>query len=305
MGMFDDWFDKTSNDKDKEESREVDKYPHLTALVDPAREYLQGKERVSLPELQLHFGISFSDVKILVDILQQNSLLIGKITGLSYKVNSRVIACTDLEYDDILYIGAALRKQDIDALSRFKNASVATEAKRSACANLIKEGVIFEAEGHLFLSYGKTTVESLKALSFSEEEWFIEKAVAECLTAAYHGSDILPMLESAYMISPEITNAVRERLPELKKSGKAPRPIRRTLKLESLKFQFIENAIKHYDFDNAEAYFDAVRSEIEELKAAGLDGTDTVAVMNIALREMRTLSIKSIKEVKAVIDDSI
>ncbi len=301
--MFDDWFD--SKKKEEKEEREVDMYPHLTILIPAARELLRDKQSVSLPELQMHFGISFSDVKAFVEILKQNGIIIGKIDGLSYKTNSRIIVCTDLEYDDILYIAAALSKKDIATLSGFKSGSGATPARLGACDNLIKEGVIFEMEGNLYLSYGKPTVDALVGLKFSEEEWLIEKTVAECLDAALKGIDVLAALEDVHMIPPQIASAVRERLPEVEKSGKAPRPVRRVMNLDSMKFGVIENTIRHYCFEDVESYLEAVRAEISKLREAGLEDTDMLAVMNIALGEIETLSIESIKEIKNMLDDTI
>ena len=295
---FDDWFDKKP---DKKEEPPVDRFPHLTALVPKVREYLEDKERVALPELQLLLGISFEDTRQLINVLKEHDLLIGNVEGLYIKTNRRIIVAPELEYEEIMYIAAALRKVDTEALSKFKNGALATESKLAACANLIKEGVIFEAEGQLFLAYAKTSIDAILGLALTEEDWFLEKVVSECLSAILEHKELEGELDNIHMLPADIVSAVRERLPAVRKSGKPPRPIRRALNHQRLKFRFIENALQYYDFNDAPSYRDAVRREITVASRLGLAESDLLAVMRAAEAEIADLSIKSIKEIRSLI----
>lgn len=292
-------FDRFLNKK--EEKEEIPSY--ISAIMPNLKRFLNERDMVSMPHLQLNYSLSYKETRELVEHLIKQNYIFAEPIGLCYRVNSVMLSAQELSYEEIVYIGAALRGSDIDALKKFKNALVATDHTRNVYSTLIKEGVIVEDNGHLYSAYGEETISALSDLSLSDEDWFMEKAIYELMSALDTGFRMHSLLNNSVLLPDEFKEAIKERMANVKAGGKAPRDIRRSFNYDRLKYRFIETALKRLDFENAESYSEATLREINNLRRYGLENSDTYTVLRLAHEEISMLDIKSIREIKALIND--
>lgn len=295
MNSFDRFFNK------KEEEEEVPAY--ISAIMPNVKRFLDEREIVSMPHLQLHYSLSYSETRALVEHLIKYNYIFGEPIGLGYRVNKVMLAAQELSYEEIVYIGAVLRGADVEALRKFRNGTTANEHTRKTYSVLIKEGVIVEDNEKLYSAYGEESLNALTELSLSDEDWFMEKVIYELMSALDTGFRMHSLLNNSVLLPDEFKEAIKERMANVKAGGKAPRDIRRSFNYDRLKYRFIETALKRLDFDNAESYSEATLREINNLRRYGLEDSDTYTVLRLAHEEIAMLDIKAIWEIKALIND--
>ena len=198
--------------------------------------WLEGKEHISLAELQLNMGCGYLKAKETLEKLRQLGYVSRMTQGLNSPVNLRYLFRRSLTADEVYSIGVELSASQIMVLSivhdalpkggyRYTPAADDAGEVGEALAYLEGCGLIHSFEGAVFLSVDESSYKALNRVDTEKANAPVIAMLAVPLLDAILESDASPELATSFRMLPEVcVEYVQRHVNEYRETGQKPAP---------------------------------------------------------------------------------
>ena len=198
--------------------------------------WLEGKEQISLAELQLNMGCGYLKAKETLEKMRQLGYVSRTTQGLNSPVNLRYVFRRSLTADEVYSIGVDLSASQIMVLSivhdalpkggyRYTPAADDAGEVGKALAYLEDRGLVHSFEGAKFLSVDESSYKGLNQVDTEKANAPVIAMLAVPLLNAILEDSVNPEIANSFRMLPEVcVEYIQRHVEEYRRTGKKPAP---------------------------------------------------------------------------------
>lgn len=281
------------------------------------RAYLQGKESISVPELQKEFACGYGEAKTMIDRLIETYWIENKVEGVYYplhtqRLNPKTLTaeeCQDLwealSDKELALLGQLLKQEqepDKANFSRF-NEKIYEEELHA----LIEQGLVHGFAEKYFLSVTEETVEQIKEAGEERPEnpMLAEVAYPILVSCIVRPEEELEITENLFLPQ-SCKQYIYDGLARFRTQQKKPKKLQCEDKLNrnTMRYEAIEAFLSNCKFQTKEEYEAEAERQCEMLRNSSHCPTIYKRAVEDACREIiEELTLSNIKEIQRILAD--
>lgn len=282
------------------------------------RAYLQGKESISVPELQKEFACGYKQAKAMIDWFVETYWIEDKVEGVSYPLHTKRLnpktltaeECQDLwealSDKELALLGQVLKQEqepDKADFSRF-NQKIYEEELHT----LIEQGLVHVFAEKYFLSVTEETVKQIREAEEErpEDPMLAEVAYPILISCVARKEENLEIAENLFL-SKCCKQYIYEGLIRFRTEGKRPKRLKRVENpnKNTMRYEAIEAFLSNCKFQTKEEYEEEAERQCRMLQNSNHCPSVYKKAVEEACREIiEELTLSNIKEIQRILADS-
>lgn len=282
------------------------------------REYLQGKERISIPELQKAFACGYGEAKAMVNRLIETYWIENKVEDVYYplhvqRLNPKTLPAEEcqnlwdtLSDKELALLGQLLRQEqepDTANYSRFHGKLYEEELQ-----SLIKQGLVHSFAEKYFLSVTEETVNQIKEAGEErpEDPMLAEVAYPILISCLARQEDELEITENLFLPK-TCKQYIYDGLARFRVHQKKPKKLQSAddFNRNTLRYEAIEAFLSNCKFQTKEEYEEEAERQCAMLRSSRhCPGAYKRAVEEACREIIEELTLSNIKEIQRILADT-
>ncbi len=277
-------------------------------------EFLNGKERVSIPDIQMAFSCSYAVAKSYISVCREHKWVSSNIVGIYSAVNHKHINRVDIPEAECFDVWRKLTNmeylifKDISRNSEKEKdrSRIRRDLNPQAVANLIEYGYIHEFDGEYYLSLSEKTMNRIESIASNKNNILLWKKIADAIALGAIENVIEPDdVMSAPLIPRDCARYIEQTMARYKLCGSKPEGSFELIKEDEeekiIMFDMVEIFARDHDYESKEEFDMWAKKSVQIIDASPICPEEFKNIVKKVANEIiEELTYANLMEIKSL-----